>query len=122
MNKIPAILVVFPVAMLLLGALPSLAGIQDFTLVNSSGLDIPVIKISEDYSDEWGPNVLGANQILLHGTSLPINFSGGSTYCNWDMYIENAQGQDFQLMGMDLCVITKVVIYSENGQMQFCAQ
>jgi len=97
------------VVVLGLGAAPAaLAGTQDFTLVNQTGVEIYSLFISESSNDDWEEDVLGDN-VLPDGSRLDIQFAGRSA-CIWDMMVTDDQGGNATWQGINLCQASVVVL------------
>jgi hypothetical protein len=104
------------VAFLLLGIGISsnvFAGIQDFTLVNRTGVTIYNLYISPANSDDWEGDVL-KDSVLTNGESIKINFSGRyETY--WDIMIKDKYGNKRIWENLDLSKIIKITLYMSGN-------
>lgn len=85
---------VFTIAVLmLLGvAASAMAGSQDFTLVNETGVEIHEIYLSPSNSNDWEEDVLG-DDVLADGEEIDIEFDG-SDEKYWDLMIKDQDGND----------------------------
>lgn len=91
----------------------AVAGVQDFTLVNQTGIEIYSLYLSESSTDEWEEDVLGED-VLPSGERLDITFSGGDS-CLWDMMVTDDEGSNVTWTGINLCE-TSVVVLRCNDQ------
>jgi len=86
----------------------TLAGTQDFALVNHTGFAIYEIYISETANDSWEEDVLGEN-ILPNGGRLDIAFADRSA-CLWDIKVVDEDDADVTWTSIDLCAASVVVL------------
>ena len=107
-------LVVGVVAGLLVGPLPALAGTQDFTLVNDTGLSIVHLYISPASTQDWEEDVLGVD-VLEDGESADIEFSPEAQAEVWDMMIVDTDGDKVVWKGLKLNEISQVTLHYEKG-------
>jgi hypothetical protein len=92
----------------LLLASAAVAGTQDFTLINQTGVDVFELFISESRSDEWEEDVLGEN-VLLDGERIDITFRGRRA-CMWDMLANDEAGDGIAFQAINLCETSVVVL------------
>lgn len=90
------------------------AGVQDFTLVNQTGIEIYSLYLSESASDEWEEDVLGED-VLPSGERLDITFSGGDT-CLWDMMVTDDEDSSVTWTGINLCETSVVVLRCDDEE------
>lgn len=93
----------------------TLAGDQDFTLVNRTGVEIHELYIAPSAQPEWEEDVLGAN-VLPVGDSIHITFPMDASVDLWDMKVVDSEGNDLQWGQLNLKAISKVTLYYENGE------
>jgi hypothetical protein len=84
------------------------AGTQDFTLVNKTGIVINNLYVSESASDSWEEDVLG-DDVLDDGESVKITFRGRKA-CSWDLMVKDAEGEGLYWRNIDLCEVSKVTL------------
>lgn len=89
-------------------AVKALAGTQDFTLVNKTGVTIHNLYVSESKKDEWEEDVLG-DRVLEDGDSVEITFKGKKA-CKWDLMIKDEDGEGLYWRNIDLCEVSKIVL------------
>ena len=77
------------------------AGTQDFVLVNSTGVVIYELYISETKNDDWEEDVLG-DDVLDTGGRLTVTFSGRDA-CFWDMLAVDGDGNTVTWTALNLC-------------------
>ena len=91
---------------------PVLAGSQDFTLENQTGLDLFEIYISPYSSDDWEEEILQGD-ILLDGHSIEIVFDNrAETY--WDLMVKDGDGNNFIWRKFNLKEITRITLYYDG--------
>ena len=87
----------------------SSAAAQDFTLVNATGVEIDKVFISPHDSDDWEEDILGKDT-LPSGQSVDIKFSRNETAANWDLKVEDKEGNDITWENLDLLKISKLTL------------
>ena len=98
-----------------LGAAPAaLAGTQDFTLINQTGVDIYSLYLSESANDDWEEDVLGEDT-LPDGDRVEISFSGRSA-CLWDMMVTDDEDGNVTWEGINLCESSVVVLRCDDDE------
>jgi hypothetical protein len=90
------------------------AGSQDFTLVNSSGVEIHELYISPTSADEWQEDVLGVDT-LADGQSVNITFSPDEEADYWDIKVTDGEGTAVIWQKLKLTDISKVTLTIEDG-------
>jgi hypothetical protein len=82
--------------------------LRDFTLENTSSVDIASVYVSPTGVDSWGTDAMGTD-ILPVGQSVTMNFSGSDdAACVYDIKVVGIQGQEGYLYKVDLCSISTV--------------
>jgi hypothetical protein len=84
-------------------------GAQDFTLVNATGVEIDKVYISPHDADDWEEDILGKDT-LPTGQSVDIKFSREETAANWDLRIEDKEGNAIEWENLDLLKISKLTL------------
>lgn len=109
-----AVLMTALAAILVLPA-AALAGSQDFTLVNRTGLHIVEVYLSSSATDAWEEDVLGVD-VLEDGASVDIHFSPKEKAKLWDLKIVDSDGDDVIWTGLQLNQISRVTLrYDKQG-------
>ncbi len=109
-------LFLFALAGLLLFAVSAaLAGEQDFTLHNKTGVEIHKLHISPHSADEWGEDVLGQDT-LANGESVDIKFHRTEKAAHWDLRVEDSEGHSIEWENLNLLEISEVTLYYKNGK------
>ncbi|MGZ8282607.1 MAG: hypothetical protein ACXWUN_06595 [Allosphingosinicella sp.] len=85
---------------------------QDFTLVNNTGRIVMTLNVSPSDSDEWGPDILGAD-VVANGQSAQISFERGQAQCNWDFRATYDDGETTDARGVNLCEVATVTLTGE---------
>ena len=91
------------------------AGDQDFTLVNSTGVEIHALYVSPADKNEWGKDILGKDT-LASGQTAEITFSPKEEAENWDLRVEDSKGNSIEWTDLDLTEISKVTLHYEDGK------
>ena len=87
----------------------SSAAAQDFTLVNETGVEIDKVYISPHDADDWEEDILGKDT-LPTGQSVEVKFSRDETAANWDLRIEDKEGNAIEWENLDLLKISKLTL------------
>lgn len=82
---------------------------QDFTLVNKTGVEIDKVYISPHDADDWEEDVLGQDT-LPDGQSVEIKFNRNETAAQWDLRIEDKEGNAIEWENLNLLQISKVTL------------
>jgi len=93
----------------------SLAGDQDFTLVNHTGVEIHKLYTSPHSSDEWEEDVLGKDT-LDDGESIDITFTKKEKAAHWDLRVEDAKGNSITWENLNLKEISEVALHYKEGK------
>lgn len=88
------------------------AGTQDFVLVNSSGVVIYELYISETRNDDWEDDVLGED-VFDTGGRLAVSFSGRDA-CLWDMLAVDGNGNSVTWTSLNLCTSHVIELTCDN--------
>ena len=102
-------------AISLLAVTAAMAGEQDFTVVNQTGVEIHKLFVAPHSSNEWGEDILGKDT-LPDGETLDITFSKHATAAHWDLRIEDSEGHSIEWESLDLTTISKVTLHSKAGK------
>jgi len=93
----------------------SLAGDQDFTLVNKTGVEIHALHVSPADKEEWGPDILGKDT-LGDGESAEIKFHPQEEAEKWDLKIADKEGNSIEWSDLNLLKIEKIPLHYDNGK------
>ena len=85
------------------------AAAQDFTLVNQTGVEIDKVYISPHDADDWEEDILGKDT-LPSGQSVDIKFHRSETAADWDLRIEDKEGNAIEWENLNLLKISKVTL------------
>lgn len=88
---------------------PALAGDQDFTLINNTGLVVNEVYVSPSAVDDWEEDVLGQD-VLGHGARTAIRFERDAEACLWDLRVVYTDGEAADWGGLNLCEISVIAI------------
>ena len=103
-------------AVVLSMVLSAVAGQQDFTLVNDTGVEIHQIFISSAATDSWEEDLLGDDGVLPNGNEVEINFSPDEDAELWDVRIVDNEGTAIDWERLKLTEITKLTLQIEDGE------
>ena len=101
--------------LLLANASTSIAGQQDFTIVNKTGVEINALYVSPADKNDWGEDVLG-KETLPAGQSAEITFDADEEAEKWDLRVEDKEGNSIEWTDLDLTEISKVTLHYSNGK------
>lgn len=90
------------------------AGIQDFILVNETGVDIAGLYISPVAKAKWGEDVLTVDT-LSAGEECRIKFSREEKADFWDLMIVDQEGTSLEWPELHLSATSKITLTIENG-------
>ena len=93
----------------------ALAGEQDFTLHNKTGVEIHELYVSPHKSDEWGEDILGRDT-LADGESLDITFDDREYSKKWDLKIVDEEDSSIEWEKLDLTKISEVTLRIKKGK------
>jgi len=93
----------------------ALAGEQDFTLVNKTGVEIHKLHIAPHSSDEWGEDILGKDT-MEDGETLHITFARSEKAARWDLQIVDEKGNSLTWENLNLLEISKVTLHYKGGK------
>jgi len=93
----------------------AVAGDQDFTLVNKTGVEIHALHVSPADANKWGPDILGKDT-LEDGQSVEIKFHEDEETEKWDLRIEDKDGQAIEWEDLNLMKISKVILHYSDGK------
>ena len=102
-------------AVSLAGAGRALAGDQDFTVHNDTGVTIKELYVSPHSTDDWEENVLGKDS-LKDGEEQEITFPKREKTENWDLKIVDSDGNSVEWANLKLTEITDVTLTIKNGK------
>jgi hypothetical protein len=111
----PAALCAVAMQVLFLTVVPAIAGEQDFTVHNKTGVEIHALHVSPHSSDEWGEDILGKDT-LADGESLDIVFHRTEKAAHWDLRIEDKEGHSVVWESLNLKEISEVTLYIKDGK------
>lgn len=93
----------------------AVAGDQDFTLVNKTGVEIYSVYVSPHDADDWQDDVLDEDT-LDDGEQVDITFSRKERTEMWDLRIEDEDGDSLEWENLDLTEVSKVTLHSKKGK------
>lgn len=84
--------------------------VQDFTIVNKTGVVIDQLHVSAVNVEHWGEDILGT-EVMELDQEWEIKFHPEETECLWDIKITDGDGNEIQWEDVDLCVTSKIVLH-----------
>jgi hypothetical protein len=90
-------------------------GAQDFTLVNSTGVEIDKLYISPHGSDDWEEDILGQDT-LPDGQEVDIKFNRTEKAALWDLRIEDSKENAIEWENLNLLEISKLTLTYKDGK------
>lgn len=90
-------------------------GEQDFVLVNKTGVEIYALYVTPNSAKQWGEDVLGVDT-LPAGESTTIVFSPRERATNWDLRVEDEDGNYIEWDKFNLKKISTITLYYANGK------
>ena len=98
----------------LMAAYTSVAGDQDFTIVNKTGVEINAVFVSPTAAEDWQEDVLG-DDTLSDGEKVEITFSSDEDVALWDLKVEDDKGNAIYWNGLNLLEISILTLkYDAN--------
>ena len=91
------------------------AGAQDFTLVNSTGVEIDKVFISPHDSDDWEEDILGQDT-LPDGQKVDIKFNRAEKAALWDLRVEDSKENSIEWTNLNLLEISKLTLHYKDGK------
>jgi hypothetical protein len=88
---------------------------QDFTLVNETGVEIHKVYVSPHDSNDWEEDILGRDT-LPTGQSVDIKFNRTEKAANWDLRVEDSQGNAIEWENLNLLKISKLTLHYKDGK------
>lgn len=113
-RPVRALLVICALSILLVPAAFA-QGKQDFTLVNSTGVEIHQVFISPHSTDDWEEDILGQDT-LPDGESVNITFSRAETAAKWDLKIVDKEGNSITWENLNLLEISKATLHYKKDR------
>jgi len=93
----------------------AMAGDQDFTVVNKTGIEIHQLFVTPHDSDDWEDDILGEDT-LANGEQVDIKFSRKEKADMWDLKVVDADGNEVTWENLDLLSISTVTLHYKKGK------
>lgn len=93
----------------------ALAGDQDFTLVNHTGVEIHKLFTSPHSADNWQEDVLGKST-LADGESVDVQFPAKEDEAMWDLRVEDSSGNAINFANLNLKAISELTLHFKDGK------
>ncbi|PKL83246.1 MAG: hypothetical protein CVV24_06035 [Ignavibacteriae bacterium HGW-Ignavibacteriae-3] len=102
-------------ALIFFVSMSTFAQVQDFTLVNKTGVTIHHVYITQHDSDTWGEDILGKD-VFMDGDETDVSFHPIEDVCLWDLKIDDADGNAIQWSSIDLCKWVTVTLHWDGSK------
>ena len=93
----------------------AMAGDQDFTVLNKTGIEIHELYVTPHDSDDWEDDILGEDT-LVNGAEVDIKFSRKEKAKSWDLKVVDVDGNEVTWENLDLLEISKVTLHYKKGK------
>lgn len=93
----------------------AMAGDQDFTVLNKTGIEIHELYVTPHDSNDWEDDILGEDT-LANGAEVDIKFSRKEKAKLWDLKVVDADGSEVTWENLDLLEISKVTLHYKKGK------
>ena len=90
-------------------------GLQDFTLINATGIDIYHVYVSAADNDAWEEDVMGRD-VLEDGEEVDITFGGDEEQELWDIKIDDSEGNEIFWRGFDLARVSRITLHWDGNK------
>lgn len=91
------------------------AGAQDFTLINTTGVEIDKVYIAPHSSDDWEEDILGQDT-LPDGQKVDIKFHRSEKAAMWDLRVEDKKENSIEWENLNLLEISKLTLEYKDGK------
>lgn len=113
-RNLTAILFVFG-ALAISAQQASAQAMQDFTLVNKTGVEIYGLYVTPHNADDWGEDILGVDTLASNELA-DISFSPRERAKLWDLRVEDEEGTYIEWERLNLLEISQVTLFYKNGK------
>ena len=93
----------------------AMAGDQDFTVLNKTGIEIHDLYVTPHDSDDWEDDILGEDT-LVNGAEVDIKFSRKEKAKSWDLKVVDVDGNEVTWENLDLLEISKVTLHYKKDK------
>lgn len=110
----------------LMTLLPPLApastpAVQDYAVINKTGMTLTHLYLSPNNDDKWGDDILGKD-VLADGEECGIEFDPDDEECSYDIKVVDSKDIAWTVTDVDLCKYTKVTFTVQKGKMLWTAK
>jgi hypothetical protein len=84
--------------------------VQNFTLINKTGVIINNVYITPSDSDNWGEDILGRD-VFASDEECDVSFHPLEDVCLWDLKISDSDGNEIMWEDIDLCKWLKITLH-----------
>lgn len=93
----------------------TLAGEQDFTLINATGHAITAVYVSPSAAHAWQEDILGQDK-LGDGQKATIKFSGAAKAAKWEIKVVDEDKKEIEFKGFDLLKINQITLHLKGDE------
>lgn len=93
----------------------AMAGDQDFTINNETGVEIYNVYTSPASANDWQEDVMGTDT-LASGDSVEITFSPSEDAELWDLKVTDSEGNGIVWTQLNLMEISTLTLHYKNGK------
>ena len=86
-----------------------LAGDQDFTVINKTGVGFKKLYVSPHNTEDWEENLL--KEPLANGETFDISFEPKTKAKLWDLRVEDSKGNALEWENLNLLEVSKVTLH-----------
>lgn len=107
--------IVFALFLGMLLAGHAVAGVQDFTIVNKTGMDIDMLYISPSSLENWGKDVLSVDTLPVGG-ECDILVTRNESAEVWDLMVVAKNGNSLKWPDLRLGDFSKITLSIDKGK------
>jgi len=95
--------------------------VQDYAVINKTGLTLTHLYLSPNNDNEWGDDILDQD-VLANGEECGIEFDPDDEECAYDIKVIDSKETAWTVTNVDLCKYTKVTFTMQKGKMIWTAK
>lgn len=95
-------------------SLAAVAKPSSFVLHNVTGVDLHRVYVSSSGEAEWGEDLLDKDEILKDGGDIEVEFSPGTDAVQWDMRVEDSDGNALEFSELELLDAETVILNADG--------
>lgn len=88
---------------------------EGFSLINQTGVTLHAVYVAPHSSADWeDADELLQGRTLSQGQQLDVSFNSQAGVPNWDLRVEDSDGNSLEFSGLNLASATEVTLGSDN--------